>query len=282
AHQAETETYWQEQRSAWDGGNDVTPVLTHSVNLAKIRQIDRPSAQTLTLTETHYQQLKDTCQQLGVTLNVALQFAWHKLLHTYTGDSQTLVGTTVSGRDVPVEGIEQSVGLYINTLPLCVDWSPSVNISEVLQGIHQQVAAINTHSAMSLAKLQQSGERLFHSLMVFENYPAPDTDAQADASIANHIVFRDAIEKVDYPLSVMGYEQGQTLVVKLSYGLDWLEDTQAQRLLQQVQAILLAIARDPHQHHDAITLISTEEKQTLLTTFNQTEASYPQDQSLVT
>ncbi|WP_036757555.1 AMP-binding protein, partial [Photobacterium galatheae] len=31
----------------------------------------------------------------------------------------------------------------------------------------------------------------------------------------------------------------------------------------------------------AITLLSTEEKHTLLTTFNQTEAPYPQDQSLV-
>ncbi|MCM0151737.1 amino acid adenylation domain-containing protein, partial [Photobacterium galatheae] len=208
AHQAETEAYWLKQQSAWEGGNDVTPLLTHPVNLAKIRQIDRPSAQTLTLTGADYQQLKHACQQFGVTLNVALQFAWHKLLHTYTGDSQTLVGTTVSGRDVPVEGIEQSVGLYINTLPLCVDWSSSSSVSEVLQEIHQQVAAINTHSAASLAKLQQGGERLFHSLMVFENYPVPVADAQAEDSIANHLVFRESIEKVDYPLSVMGYEQG--------------------------------------------------------------------------
>ncbi|WP_152548141.1 non-ribosomal peptide synthetase, partial [Photobacterium galatheae] len=268
------------QQSAWEGGNDVTPLLTHPVNLAKIRQIDRPAAQTLTLAGADYQQIKHTCQQFGVTLNVMLQFAWHKLLHTYTGDSQTLVGTTVSGRDVPVEGIEQSVGLYINTLPLCVDWSPLSSVSDILQKIHQQVAAINTHSAMSLAKLQQGGERLFHSLMVFENYPAPVADGQKDDSIANHLVFREAIEKVDYPLSVMGYEQDQTLVVKLSYGLDWLDDAQAQRLLQQVQAILLAVARDPHQHHDAITLLSMEEKHTLLTTFNQTEAPYPQDRSL--
>mmetsp|Transcript_8777 Transcript_8777/g.14221 ORF Transcript_8777/g.14221 Transcript_8777/m.14221 type:complete len:111 (+) Transcript_8777:2103-2435(+) len=34
-------------------------------------------------------------------------------------DAQTIIGTTVSGRDVDgIDGIENSVGLFINTLPL--------------------------------------------------------------------------------------------------------------------------------------------------------------------
>ncbi|MBD2812748.1 hypothetical protein ID853_18190, partial [Xenorhabdus sp. Vera] len=84
-------------------------------------------------------------------LNVALQFAWHKLLHMYTGDEQTIVGTIISGRDIPVEGIESSVGLYINTLPLTVQWKQTDNVVTVLQNIQKDVADLNSHSAVSLA-----------------------------------------------------------------------------------------------------------------------------------
>ncbi|WP_340613209.1 condensation domain-containing protein [Xenorhabdus thailandensis] len=113
------------------------------------------------------------CREQGITLNVVLQFAWHKLLHSYTGDEQTIVGTTVSGRDVPVDGIESSVGLYINTLPLMVQWDNNRSVISVLQAIQKDIAALNSHSAVSLASLQSDGERLFHSLLVFENYPSP-------------------------------------------------------------------------------------------------------------
>ena len=61
--------------------------------------------------------LREDCQNHGITVNAAVQFAWHKLLQLYTGESKTVVGTTVSGRDMPIEGLKTSIGLYINTLP---------------------------------------------------------------------------------------------------------------------------------------------------------------------
>ncbi|MBD2812212.1 hypothetical protein ID853_15270, partial [Xenorhabdus sp. Vera] len=82
------------------------------------------------------------------------------------------------------------------------------------------------HSAVSLASLQSDGERLFQSLLVFENYPAPVTDGN-QTGIEQSLTFRRAVEKVDYPLSLMAYEQDNRLVIKLSYGQDWLEDAQA-------------------------------------------------------
>ena len=74
------------------------------------------------MTGNLYEGLKAKSKEHGLTLNTMVQFAWHKLLQVYTRDEQTIVGTTVSGRSIPVEGIEDSVGLYINTLPLIIDW----------------------------------------------------------------------------------------------------------------------------------------------------------------
>ncbi|PHM65631.1 Amino acid adenylation [Xenorhabdus stockiae] len=278
-HQAESDRYWAERKAQFQGTNDLSALLSHRVDLTQIKTIEYPAEQEIILQGNAYEQLKNTCRAQGVTLNVALQFAWHKLLNSYTGDEQTIVGTTVSGRDVPVEGIADSVGLYINTLPLMVQWDHTDSITAVLQVIQQDIAGLNSHSAVSLSGLQSDGERLFHSLLVFENYPVPVAD-ENNSGIEHTVAFRQSVEKIDYPLSLMAYEQDNRLIIKLSYGEDWLTEEQTQRLLDQLERILFAVMNDPHQPHTEITFFSEEERHTLLHSWNQTNVPYPQDKTL--
>ena len=57
----------------------------------------------------------------SITISSLLQYAWHKALSIYSNSEHTTVGMTVSGRNIPIDGIENAVGLLINTLPLCVE-----------------------------------------------------------------------------------------------------------------------------------------------------------------
>ena len=276
--QDSTQAHWATRKAGFTGTNDLRNLLSRPVDLSRVKAVAQPEKESLTITDDTYRQLKTLCRQQGVTLNVVLQFAWHKLLHTYCGDDQTIVGTTVAGRDIPVTDVASSVGLYINTLPLAVDWDADVRVSDMLQQIQQSIAELNSHSDVSLASLQPTGERLFHSLLVFENYPAAK-EAEA-GSLGATVVFRDAIEKVDYPLSVIAFEKTSELQVKLNYGKEWLDKEQAQRLLLQLLQILTAIATNPAQPHQSISLMREEERQTLLQSWNQTDADYPQDKTL--
>jgi amino acid adenylation domain-containing protein len=276
----ETDTYWSGIKETYQGTTDLSNLLSHKVDLTKVKSIEAPAEQVLSVQGQAYAQLKSMCQTQGITLNVALQFAWHKLLQSYSGDNQTIVGTTVSGRDVPVEGIESSVGLYINTLPLMVDWEQEdLTVAAVLQGIQRDIAALNSHSAVSLASLQQDGERLFHSLFVFENYPVPDMN-EDNRGIESSLAFRQSVEKVDYPLSVIAFEQGESLIVKLGFSEDWLNSQDGARLLKQLERILSSIAAEPEQHCQSLSFISTTERDTLLHDFNDTDAPYPRDKTL--
>ena len=86
----------------------------------------------------------------------------------------------MSGRNLPINDIENSVGLYINTLPLVVDHNAqkSKSIIESIKAIQDNINEINSRSDISLAKLQKGGERLFDSLFIYENYPTPINEAQ--------------------------------------------------------------------------------------------------------
>ena len=128
----------------------------------------------------------------------------------------------------------------------------------VLQAIQQGIVELNTHSNMPLSELQRDGQRQFHSLFVFENYPSPVETTGDDAGIESSMRFRQAIEKTDYPLSVVAYEQGESLVVYLKYGQDWLSGARANELLDQLMQILACISVTPNIPHQQISLLEPE------------------------
>lgn len=70
------------------------------------------------LSESLTTNLRSIARQNRVTINTILQGAWAILLHHYSGDSDIVFGTTISGRPASIDGIENMVGLFINTLPV--------------------------------------------------------------------------------------------------------------------------------------------------------------------
>ena len=59
-------------------------------------------------------------KQAQVTINTVIQTAWGILLQKYTGLNDVVFGSVVSGRNAAVDGIEEMIGLFINTIPIRV------------------------------------------------------------------------------------------------------------------------------------------------------------------
>ncbi|WP_082083421.1 non-ribosomal peptide synthetase [Pseudoalteromonas piscicida] len=266
-----TQAYWQQQQAEFDTANDINLLLGGQYDLSQSRIVEQVQSVQFSLQGEAFRSLQHTCQQAGVTLNVALQFAWHKLLQTYSGDSQTIVGSTVSGREIPVNGIEQAVGLFINTLPLVVNWHAEASCNDILKAIQKGVAALNSHSDMSLSKLQRDGQRLFHTLFVFENYPTPENTGSWK--------FRESIEKGDYPLSVVAQSEQDRLDFVMHYNGEWLSTARAEWILDQVQAILVQLGERLTQSHQSISLVNNQMHTTLSQWHNNAE-SFATDKDL--
>ncbi|MFK5984628.1 MAG: amino acid adenylation domain-containing protein [Pseudomonadota bacterium] len=265
-HISQVKAYWSAQVTESLHANDLSHMFVgERVDLNNIRQIEQPETFKL---QFNCQSLKQMSRENGLSLNTLVQFAWHKLIVLYTQDEQTIVGTTVSGRAIPVDGIEQSVGLYINTLPLIIDW-PDVTSLAQLQQIQQQISELNSYSSMPLASLQTEGQRAFHSLLVYENYPLVEADA--DAPIQG--IFRESIEKVDYPLSLLIAEQKDSLQISISYAAEIFGHSGIQRLAVQLQRILQQLPHKLHHPHTQLELLDETEKQVLLYDYNQTDVA---------
>ena len=265
--------YWQQTLAGITDGNDISYWLdkkAKTLGLNAIRSIIDPQEQTIAISGPDYKKLKAAAKDCGVTVNVLLQYAWHKLLHVYTRDEVTTVGTTISGRGIPVDGIESSVGMYINTLPLIVHWhDKALSLQAKLADIQNQINSLNTNCYVRLAGLQTGGKRLFHNLFAYENYPAPDeTAAEAARPDRLKLTIRYGVEKVDYPLGVIAIEQDQTLHIAIKYGGELSSSKIIGKLLEKIKFILLQIPGDIHQAENAIQTVDNKERK-LLAQFHQ-------------
>src|SRR6476646_8630654 len=134
---------------------------------------DAPEQMRLALSEPLTAALTAQARRHGLTLNTVIQTAWAILLGRLTGREDVVFGVTVAGRPPEVAGIENMVGLFINTLPLRVQLPPGTALLELLRQVQASQSRLMEHQHLGLAEVQGLaglGE-LFDTLVVFENYP---------------------------------------------------------------------------------------------------------------
>jgi non-ribosomal peptide synthetase component F len=91
-------------------------------------------------------------------------------------------GATVAGRPADLPGIEQQVGLFINTLPVIGAPRPEQRGPMAASGAGAE-PRLRDFEHTPLADIQrwagQGGEALFDNILVFENYPIAEALSQA-------------------------------------------------------------------------------------------------------
>ncbi|MEU6647587.1 amino acid adenylation domain-containing protein [Saccharomonospora sp. NPDC046836] len=129
--------------------------------------------------------------ELGITLNCLVQGAWALLLGQLTGRQDVVFGTTVSGRPPAVTGIESMVGMFINTVPVRVGYSPADTVAEVLTRLQRRQAGLVEHHHHGLAEIQNSAglPSLFDTLVVFESFPVDREGLRAATDAADGLAF---------------------------------------------------------------------------------------------
>ncbi|MEU9252739.1 amino acid adenylation domain-containing protein [Streptomyces sp. NPDC048270] len=106
----------------------------------------------------------------GVPLSAAVHGAWAVTLGGVLHARDLVFGSTVSGRDADVPGIEDMVGLFINTIPVRARWSPDTTARDLLAAVRAHQSAVLAHQHVSLARIGRhvGAGPLFDTLVVFD------------------------------------------------------------------------------------------------------------------
>ncbi|MCQ0010489.1 non-ribosomal peptide synthetase [Actinomadura madurae] len=197
------------------------------------------------LTEELTSALNARARAQGVTLNTVLQLAWGTLLGRLTGLTDVVFGAAVSGRPPELPGVEQMIGLFINTLPIRVRVRPADTVARALTRLQDEQAALMQHHHLGLSDIQRltGTGTLFDTMTVLENYPFdPDAAGTDLGGLSLHDV--DGYDASHYPLTFAAVP-GRGLSLRIDHRTDFCGEAEAARLMRRLTRILDAIAYRP-------------------------------------
>ncbi|MET8873450.1 condensation domain-containing protein [Nocardia sp. NPDC004604] len=176
-----------------------------------------------------------------VTVNTVLQAAWCVVVAGITDRHDVVFGVTVSGRPPQLDGVDEMVGLFVNTIPVRVRFDSATTVSRLLTELQAEQAALLEHHYLGLAEVQgvAGGSELFDSLVVYESYPV-DADGLRQAGSAIDGLLVTGVRSVDYthyPVTVRA-ELGAGLRVEVLYRGDTVAESAAQALTQRLRGML--------------------------------------------
>ncbi|MEV4434132.1 amino acid adenylation domain-containing protein [Streptomyces sp. NPDC049585] len=220
--------------------------------------------------------LTAAAREHGLTVNTLVQGAWGLVLAAETGRDDVVFGATVSGRPPELPGVEDMIGLFINTLPVRVRTGRGTTLAGLLRTLQEQQAGLMAHQHLGLAELQRlagTGE-LFDTLVVFENYPVEQEPLQRSAQEVG-VVDAEVRDAVHYPLALLAAQRGERLTVDWSYRPDLLDAGRVDALAERFVAVLRAFAADPATPLAALDLLTPGERHQVLTEWNATALQAP-------
>ncbi len=221
-------------------------------------------------------------QKLRITPAAVFYTAWGLLLQGYNDCNDMVFGATISGRTPKVKGIENMVGLFINTLPLRFKARGEMKIGDVLFDTHQDFQLWEKFSSTPLVKIKEYcglnlQQELFDTLMVVENYPLDPCILHKQKSLTPISYSMSAMTHYDLTAAVT---LGEEIDVIFSYPASLFEQRMIERMAGHFTCILEEMVGNPGKRLRDIERLTPEEKQYLLEEFNDTDADFPCDKTI--
>ncbi|MGY1880771.1 non-ribosomal peptide synthase/polyketide synthase [Pseudomonas reactans] len=267
-----SETFWKAQLAGLQTPTRLSRGLAREQDVSEVNGIHR-----LTLEQTVTEQLKAFAQRHKVTLNTLVQSAWLLLLQRHTGLDTVAFGATVAGRPAELPGIEQQVGLFINTLPVVATPSPQLSVNDWLQQVQAQNLRLREQEHTPLFEIQRwaglGGEALFDSILVFENYPVSEALEQGSPA-GLRFGTMDSLEQTHYPLTVL-LAMGDRLAMEFNYDHAAFDTQDVVNLSAHFQQLLLALMLPQVERLADLPSLPAAQRQLIVEDWNATTRDYP-------
>ncbi|MGV0837952.1 amino acid adenylation domain-containing protein [Mycolicibacterium thermoresistibile] len=192
------------------------------------------------------------------TVNTVLQAGWAQLLMWLTGQRDVAFGTAVSGRPAELAGVESMVGLLINTVPVRATSTAATTVADLLAQLQHGHNDTFDHQHLALNEIHRvtGQDRLFDTLLVYENYPVDAETLFGGQDLA--VTEFSSREYNHYPLSVVAMP-GTEFGLRVEYDTEVFDAVGVEALIGRLQRVLTAMTTDAAQRVSAIDLLDPEE-----------------------
>ncbi|WNG56955.1 amino acid adenylation domain-containing protein [Archangium gephyra] len=219
--------------------------------------------------------VKALSNEEGVTLFMAYLTGFEALLARYSGQTDLVVGTPISGRNRrEVEGL---IGFFLNTLALRVEASGDVSFRELLGRVRESCLGAYAHQDVPFEQLVDalqpvrdlSRSPLFQVMFVYQT----GLTAMALPGVSvDELSFQPGMAKFDLTLFVRETPEG--LVSLWEYNTDLYDEATVARMAAHYTRLMEGAAAEPERKVSALSLMDEAERRRVLVEFNDTRVLY--------
>ncbi|KAJ4297840.1 hypothetical protein N0V90_005736 [Kalmusia sp. IMI 367209] len=189
--------------------------------------------------------MRKFCTTCAVTMPTVFHLAWSATLRLYTGAEDVTYGYLVSGRDVPVKDIQESIGPFINMMVSRTRLSSESTISELAQKKQSEYAAGIEHQACSLAQVQHalglSDQPLFNTMISIQNL----ANKKTSESLALGFESIDSHDPTEYDISLGIYTDDTNAEAHFGYWSDRMSTWHAENVTKTFEKVLEELLSNP-------------------------------------
>ena len=205
--------------------------------------------QEIFLSGEESQKLESVSRQQRWTLNTLMLGAWALVLGHRSGERDITFGTTLLGRPHQLEGIQSTIGMFINTLPLRTVLEESATLGQWLPSLQRAQVEIQRREQTPLSQVQSycraaKGKSMFESTLILQNVFASADGLQGMRAGSFAIESIRTHGHNNYPLGIR-IKPGPPVHVELLHDLRRFGLDASRRILRQFQMAIQSIIRDP-------------------------------------
>ncbi len=268
----EAKEYWQEYLEGYDNLASLPKLQERKKDQSYLKKeiiskIDNDLAD----------KLKELAGRNQVTLSTVMQTAWGILLQKYNNTDKVVFGAVVSGRPPEIEGIEEMVGLFINTVPVKIESSLDMSFKELLLSVQKRALLNEKYFYYPLAEIQSSTElksNLLDHILVFENYPIEQGSFEGDNDI--QVTEIESFEQTNYDFNIV-IIPGEEMIIKYDFNVAIYGEKLIESTSEYFISILKNVVEDEAIEIRDVNILSQAEKDELLYVLNDTQIDYPNE-----
>ncbi len=227
--------------------------------------------------------LKEVGLNDGATLYMVLLSVFKVLLSRLGNQEDLVVGTPVAGRQHA--DLENLIGVFVNSVAIRSKAQGELSFRQYVQQVKAKALACFEHQSYQLEDLvdalglerDTSRNPLFDVMFVLQNFE----EKQLTLPGLTLAPYQRAHETAQFDLTLRAVESGEEILLDLEYCTALFKPQTVERLAAYLRRVVAAVIADPEQKLAQIEILSEAEKHQLLVAFNDTEADYPREQTII-
>ncbi len=228
--------------------------------------------------------LRSLAKMQETTLYTVLLSAFYVTLAKLTGQNDIVLGTPTDNRHHAQT--QPLIGMFVNSLVLRAQLQHTVSVAALIAQTHQQVAEAKAHQDMPFEQLldalnierDTARHPIFQIMFSLQGSGENSSDSRLPF---RPVTLDDSLySPAKFDLSLFMSDGQTSITAYLNYAVSLFDEATIVRLTESYQRVLEAFVADQKQPLSALDILSAQERHTLLHTWNQTDAPYPQDKTL--